>query len=86
MAALIRALQHLGLVLAATLFVLTIQVAHAQNQGGNSQGGGSQGGNSQGGGGGNHGGPAPLVGGGLPAVVLIGAGAWLAYRRSRPTD
>lgn len=81
MAALIRALSRFGLFLAATMFVLTLHVAHAQNQGGNSQGGG---GNSQGGGG-NHGGPGPLVGGGLPAVVLIGAGAYLAYRRSRPT-
>lgn len=89
MAAIVRVISrfgsHLALLAAALVLTLSIHAAHA-GQGGNSQGGG-QGGNSQGGGGGgNHGGPAPLIGGGLPAVLLIGAGAYLAYRRSRPTN
>lgn len=85
MAAIARGISSLGLLAAALMLTLSIHAAQAQNQGGNSQGG-NQGGNSQGGGGGNHGGPAPLIGGGLPAVILIGAGAYLAYRRSRPTN
>ena len=85
MAAIVRGISHLGLLATVLVLTLSIHLAHAQNQGGNSQGG-NQGGNSQGGGGGNHGGPAPLIGGGLPAVLLIGAGAYLAYRRSKPTS
>jgi hypothetical protein len=78
-----RSASRWGVLAAALTLALSIHVAHA-DQDGNSQGG-NQGGNSQGGGG-HHGGPAPLIGAGLPAVLLIGAGAYLAYRRSRPTD
>jgi uncharacterized membrane protein len=61
----------------------------AGNQGGNSQGGNSQGGNSQGGNsqggnsqGGVRGAPGPLVGAGLP-VLLIGGGIYWLVRRKK---
>lgn len=76
----IRKYSRLGLILGAFVFVLSINLAHADNGGGNSQGGG---GNNQGGGGGNRGAPGPIAGAGFPALLAIGGLGYWAFRRSR---
>jgi len=62
----------------ALLLALSVP-ALAQNQGGNSQGG-RQGGNSQGG---VRGAPGPLVGAGIPVLLVAGGVYWLVRRKKR---
>jgi hypothetical protein len=73
-------LLRLSLFAAVLTFALAVSIAPVRADPGNGNGWG------QGDGGGkNHGAPGPLVGAGLPAVLLIGGAAYLFLRRTRCT-
>ena len=63
------------IILLSICFCFAMLPALAQNQGGNNQG---QNNNNQGGGG-RHGAPAPLIGAGIP-VMLVAGGVWLGRK------
>jgi LPXTG-motif cell wall-anchored protein len=60
-----------------TLLLALSLPAFAQNQGGNRQGGNSQGG--------YRGAPGPVIGAGLPLLLIGGGIYWLARRRKKAT-
>ena len=74
----IEALSRLSLIAAALTFALAINVAPVRADPGNGNGWGQGVGGGQ-----NHGAPGPIVGNGLPALLLIGGGVYLFLRRSR---
>jgi hypothetical protein len=78
MTAMFETLSRFGYMAAAVLIVMTVSVLPASADPGNGNGWG------QGNGGGkNHGGPGPVIGEGLPALLLIGGGVYLFLRRAR---